>query len=159
MFWDFGSLYLEALRRPSGRVLRQRHSVSLWTLRRPGCRLLRQRPTLLYQAQAAGSISLGSSSQFLFVHFFGTQCGLESVSCQRDKAAIVVCSTFLLAQSQAQGPRTLALTGSLSHGRKELSRCITAIVAIGFLYFASGPAPKVSHHRCGQRRCRRCADA
>ena len=38
VFWDFGSLYLAALRRPSGR-------------------LLRQRPTLLYQAQAAGSIS------------------------------------------------------------------------------------------------------
>ena len=33
------------LRRPSGQLLRQRHSVSVWTLRRPRCRLLRQRPT------------------------------------------------------------------------------------------------------------------
>ena len=34
MFWDFGSLYLEALRRHSGQLLRQRHSTPVKTLRR-----------------------------------------------------------------------------------------------------------------------------
>ena len=42
VFWDFGSLYLEALRRLSGQLLRQRHSVSFQTLWRPCGQLLRQ---------------------------------------------------------------------------------------------------------------------
>ena len=46
MFWDFGSLYQEALRRPLRQLLRQRQTVSKKTLRRPGDRLLRQRQNL-----------------------------------------------------------------------------------------------------------------
>ena len=42
VFWDFGSLYLVASRRPSGQLLRQRQTQRK-TLRRPGRRLLRQR--------------------------------------------------------------------------------------------------------------------
>ena len=47
MFWDFGSLYHEALRRPPRKLLRQRQTVSVETLRRPGCRLLRQRQIVI----------------------------------------------------------------------------------------------------------------
>ena len=48
VFWDFGSLYPKASRRPSGQLLRQRPSITTKTLRRPGRRLLRQRPTQPY---------------------------------------------------------------------------------------------------------------
>ena len=42
VFWDFGSLHRKASRRPSGQLLRQRHTQRK-TLRRPCRRLLRQR--------------------------------------------------------------------------------------------------------------------
>ena len=45
VFWDFGSLYLKALRRHSRQLLRPRHSALVKTLRRLWCRLLRQRQT------------------------------------------------------------------------------------------------------------------
>ena len=35
VFWDFGSLYLKALRRHSGQLLRQRQQETFQTLRRP----------------------------------------------------------------------------------------------------------------------------
>ena len=44
VFWDFGSLHLKASRRPTGQLLRQRHTQRK-TLRRPCHRLLRQRQT------------------------------------------------------------------------------------------------------------------
>ena len=48
--------FCATLRRYSGWLLRQRHSVSAWTLRRPRCRLLRQRQLNLTDVEASQSV-------------------------------------------------------------------------------------------------------
>ena len=63
-FWDFGSLNFEALRRPSGQLLRQRQTQRK-TLRRPCRRLLRQRPAQQVRRCGVKELKLVLTMEFL----------------------------------------------------------------------------------------------
>ena len=79
VFWDFGSLHLETSRRPTGQLLRQRHTQRK-TFRRPR-RLLRQRQAQQVRRSGVKELKLVLRMEFLLsIAFRGVLWRLSSGS-------------------------------------------------------------------------------